>query len=90
MTNFILFAVVAGILGCRPGWTAELRDLQSDTWVAIDEAGRILPAGGKSLPPRKEKRVGIFYFLWHGAHGYDHHRDPADADEGVIPPGPPR
>ena len=88
MTKFIFFAVMTGILGCCPGWTEEPRDLQSDTWVAIDEAGRILPAGGKSLPPRKEKRVGIFYFLWHGAHGYDHHRDPADANEGVIPPGP--
>ncbi|HLK60939.1 MAG TPA: family 20 glycosylhydrolase, partial [Chthonomonadaceae bacterium] len=40
------------------------RDLQSDTWVATDGLGRTLPGFAECGPPRPNKVVGIFYFLW--------------------------
>ena len=45
------------------------RDLRSDTWVATDALGRSLPTSAEAGPPRKEKYVAVFYFLWLGRHG---------------------
>ena len=45
------------------------RDLRSDTWVATDGLGRGLPTAAEVGPPRKEKFVAVFYFLWLGRHG---------------------
>jgi len=46
-----------------PGW-----DTRADTWVATDALGRTLPGFAEAGPPRRNRTVGIFYFLWHGAH----------------------
>lgn len=46
-----------------PAW-----DTFPDTWVATDALGRTLPTCIDVGPPRNDRRVGIFYFLWHGAH----------------------
>ncbi len=43
---------------------AEPWDVRSDTWVATDALGRSLPTFAEVGPPRKDKTVGIFYFLW--------------------------
>lgn len=43
-------------------------DTYSDTWVATDALGRKLPTYAEVGPPRKGRYVGIFYFIWHGAH----------------------
>jgi len=54
-----------------------IRDLCSDTWVATDDLGRITPMGGEVPAPRKDKYVGMFYFLWHqGTNGqlFDHNK----------------
>jgi hypothetical protein len=40
----------------------------SDTWVATDALGRRLPDPSLAGPPRADRTVGLFYFLWHGAH----------------------
>ena len=61
-------AMGAASMTCEGG-TAPTRDLQSDTWVATDALGRTLPGYDECGPPRKGKTVGIFYFLWLGAHG---------------------
>lgn len=66
----------------------DLRDLKSDTWVAVDEAGRVLPAAGEARPPQPDKTVGIFYFLWHGPHGYDNVVNQTTDGQGVVPVGP--
>lgn len=42
-------------------------DLYADTWVATDALGRSLPIAPRA--PRKDRYVGIFYFVWHNAHG---------------------
>ncbi|MDO6431703.1 hypothetical protein Q4E93_13955 [Flavitalea sp. BT771] len=55
---------------------------QADTWPAIDALGRRLPMAAQHGVIRKDRYVGVFYFVWHGAHGYDH-ETPAREDEGV-------
>mgnify|MGYP006292021847 CR=1 FL=1 len=37
-------------------------------WPAIDGLGRRLPLSEQTGPHRADRFVGIFYFLWHGAH----------------------
>jgi hypothetical protein len=44
-------------------------DTFSDTWVATDALARALPSPEQAGPPRGNKFVGIFYFLWLGQHG---------------------
>ncbi|MDR1865674.1 MAG: Ig-like domain-containing protein [Bacteroidales bacterium] len=45
-----------------------------DTWVATDALGREI-GQRETYGVQKERTVGIFYFLWLGAHGYDVHED---------------
>jgi hypothetical protein len=42
-----------------------LRDNFSDTWPATDALGRALPDAKQVGPPRANRFVGMFYFLWH-------------------------
>lgn len=46
----------------------------ADTWVATDALGRSLPTAEVTGPLQQDKFVGIFYFIWQGAHGFDTHR----------------
>lgn len=59
-----------------------LSSSKADTWVAKDALGRSLVTDAHDGKIRKDKYVGIFYFIWQGAHGYDQ-ADRPDADEGV-------
>ena len=59
-----------------------LSSSKADIWVAIDALGRSLVTGVSGSGIRKDKYVGIFYFIWQGAHGYDSHGS-ANKDEGV-------
>ena len=43
---------------------ASAGDTFSDTWVATDALGRSVPTYAEVGPPRTNKFVGIFYFLW--------------------------
>lgn len=54
-------------LSTRPARGA-LRDIFPDTWAATDDLGRQLPLFPEAPAPRPDRTVGIFYFLWHGAH----------------------
>jgi hypothetical protein len=51
------------------GYSGEGADLRSDTWVATDALGRNLPLADQVGPPRANKFVGVFYFLWLGQAG---------------------
>ena len=42
-----------------------MADLMADTWVATDALNRTLPGFAECGPPRSDRPVGIFYFLWH-------------------------
>ncbi len=39
-------------------------DVFADTWVATDALGRTLPDFNEVGPPRADRHVGLFYFLW--------------------------
>ncbi len=47
------------------------RDLKSDTWKATDALGRSLPAYEEAGPLKKDRYVGMFYFLTHNSPGED-------------------
>ena len=53
-----------GVAAARGG---ETWDTLADTWVATDALGRTLPTFADVGPPRPDRTVGIFYFLWLGA-----------------------
>ncbi|MFV0418726.1 MAG: hypothetical protein ACK5KT_08365 [Dysgonomonas sp.] len=58
----------------------------SDTWVAQDALSRKID--NHDYPQRRtNKKVGIFYFIWQGAHGYDHH-SAGLADESLMKASP--
>ncbi|MBI1390031.1 MAG: hypothetical protein GC154_16440 [bacterium] len=38
-------------------------------WPAVDELHRALPLSDEAGPPKPDRFVGIFYFLWLGQHG---------------------
>lgn len=48
----------------EPAW-----DVFSDTWAATDGLGRTLPLAAETGPPRADRTVALFYFLWSGRHG---------------------
>ncbi|MBR4756059.1 MAG: hypothetical protein IK076_03890 [Bacteroidales bacterium] len=55
------------------------------SWVAVDDEGNSIDPDKGNYPDvqdRKERTVAIFYFLWHGCHGYDRGANSND----VIPP----
>ena len=93
---FKVFFVTLCIAGCNGGVTQQSvltdqpvttnqRDLMSDTWVAVDHLGRTLPGHETCGSLRKDKYVGVFYFTWHGTHGYDEHFNSIDEGQGVLP-----
>lgn len=45
-------------------------DTYPDTWVAMDELKReVASSDNCQIPPRENRTVGMFYYLWHGPHG---------------------
>ena len=63
-------------------------DTRSDTWAAVDALGRELPGEGEAPPRRDGRFVGVFYYLWLGAHGYERHASPRGPDQDIHVPGP--
>lgn len=41
----------------------------ADNWEATDALGRELPCYDEVGPRRSDRLVGMFYYIWHGAHG---------------------
>lgn len=66
---YMVIAIVSG-LGHLSYVSAQepTRDLYSDTWVATDALGRMLPSAEQCGPLRADKTVGIFYWTWHTHH----------------------
>lgn len=44
------------------------RDTMPDTWTATDALGRTVPGFAECGPPRADRTVAMFYFLWLGPH----------------------
>ncbi len=55
--------------------------LPAESWPATDDLGRTQPTAAETGPPRPGKFVGVFYFLWLGAHGHDQHRGPTPTED---------
>lgn len=55
-----LMAVVVAATAPAADW-----DFASDSWGATDALGRKLPGYRECGPTRRDRYVGIFYFLWH-------------------------
>ena len=66
----------------KPKTTQLISATQADTWLATDGIGRSVTTAAPNGVIRKDRYVGIFYFVWQGAHGYDKHTKP-NKDEGV-------
>jgi hypothetical protein len=65
----LILSVGLALTGAGIGYAGEADDLRSDTWVATDALGRSLPVASEVGPPRANKFVGVFYFLWLGQAG---------------------
>ena len=46
-----------------------MKDLSEGLLYGVDALGRKTPLPGECPAPRKNRQVGIFYFLWCGEHG---------------------
>ncbi len=81
-TNYwrIDFRFADGSVFKGPVWNFTLvaeQDPMADTWVATDGLDRSIPTFAQAGPPRDDRPIAIFYFLWHNknALGSDGPRD---------------
>ncbi|MBR5102472.1 MAG: hypothetical protein IK092_05055, partial [Muribaculaceae bacterium] len=52
----------------EPTW-----DTESDTWVAVDGLGRkVADSDDITRQIDNEAKIGMFYYVWHGQHGYEY------------------
>ncbi len=66
---WLTISTSAALALAGPGHADEPRDIRSETWVATDALGRSLPLAEEVGPPRPNRFVGVFYFLWLGQAG---------------------
>ncbi len=70
MTGFSSFIIAVALAVILASSTLAADKLaHPTTWAATDALGRTLPTQAKVGPLRKDRYVGMFYFLWLGAHG---------------------
>lgn len=64
MRRFLILTFFALTCSLLP---AQITDIMSDTWVATDGLGRIMPTAKEAgaLKTDKKRTVGIFYITWH-------------------------
>jgi hypothetical protein len=77
--NRLMVALIGLLMLARCAGAAESPtwDTFSETWVASDGLGRTMPTFTETGGVKKDRTVGIFYFLWLGQHGrtvYDNTR----------------
>lgn len=68
MTRRMLCLTIILLLLATSAFAADW-DLKSDSWTATDALGRKLPGYKECGPVKKDRYVGIFYFIWLGEHG---------------------
>ena len=82
---YCLLAILG--LMATTGYSAEqeCRDLYSDTWVAVDALGRVMPDFASVGPVKQDQQrvVGIFYITWH-RDAYASLKSPYTADVSKI------
>jgi hypothetical protein len=65
----LLAGIPAGVAAADSSAVPVRWDDFSDTWVATDALGRVVPGLREVGPTRVNKFIGVFYFLWLGQHG---------------------
>ncbi|HPU32801.1 MAG TPA: hypothetical protein PK184_08900 [Phycisphaerae bacterium] len=70
-TLFLVSQTLSSTAVAAPATQPARWDTRPDTWTATDALGRTLIDHEQAGPPRPDKFVGIFYFLWLGQHGTD-------------------
>ncbi len=72
MFNGFIAAMILAPLCCVTVAHAETNavtsPLMSDTWEAVDMLGRAVNLHDDVGPPREDRTIGLFYFLWMGSH----------------------
>ena len=48
--------------------TIQLQNYNTDNWVATDALGRKVVTFEVAGPIKEDKKVGVFYYIWHGHH----------------------
>lgn len=48
--------------------TTDLQNYNTDNWIATDALGREVATFEVAGPVKKDKKVGVFYYIWHGFH----------------------
>lgn len=64
-----LFATLFLVVILTVNTNADRWNTSPDTWVATDGLGRSVATSEDAVSPRKDRFVGVFYFLWLGEHG---------------------
>lgn len=83
MTRRKLFLVLWSLLLVSVAVSAQTSPF---TWTAQDALGRRIGTSEQYGPHRNGKTVGMFFVIWHGAHGYDRYETLPDMD--VLTPDP--
>ena len=68
LLSLLLLAASGPMTAAPDPATSALRDTASDTWVATDALGRVVPGFQECGPRRPDRFIGVFYFLWLGPH----------------------
>lgn len=68
LSRNLLGAFIATALAQPLAAQSSARDTFADTWAATDSLGRTLPAPAVTGPPRSNKTIALFYYLWNGSH----------------------
>jgi hypothetical protein len=66
-SNILVVLVTVLSVSVTRGFADDLSALPGVPWPATDGLGRSLPTTDEVGPPRSDRFVGIFYFLWHSA-----------------------
>lgn len=87
MKGFLLLCglLIANVVYSQTASKQLISSDKADTWVGTDALGRKVVTGTHGGTIRKDRYVGIFYFLWAGAHGYDNYEPETLPDEGIRP-----
>ena len=71
MKSNVIYLILVSMICSAAYGQQNINDMVNiaDDWVATDALGRELPDYEDVGSRKKDKIVGMFYYLWHGAHG---------------------
>ena len=67
-TLFLLFFSTFFLSTAQNSKNIKLQNYNTDNWFATDALGRDIVTFEKAGPLKDNKKVGVFYYIWHGHH----------------------